>query len=403
MKRLFLVARHEYLRHARRRAFLLATLGLPLLALLGMGVLILLIQRAERPEAALGFVDQSGLLAAFTLALPNDPEATLVPLQPFAHAAAAQAALEAGEIAAYVLIPADYRAHGRVEVIGVEQLSSAGQRSLEAALRQGLVAQAQLTPAQAALAHDPLGQIEALSPDGRSSDPDAFFGRAMVAMLAGLLFMLTVFTSSSYLLQALIEEKENRTMELLATSISAEQLIGGKTLGLGLLGLTIAGVWVVVGSIGWQIGALFFPALHAINLSLGMLLAAALLLPLGYMLFAGIMIAISAMVPTAQEGQQFAGLATIVAILPMIASASFFLNPNGLFATTLSLFPLSAPLAMLMRMVLTSVPLWQLVLSVTFLALAAGGMIWIASRIFRVGMLRYGQRMSLRDLLRASM
>lgn len=403
MNRLLWVARHEYRHHVRRRSFLLATFGLPLLVILGMGLIIFVAHHVNRSEAAIGVVDQSEVLAGVSLPLFNDSDQASVPLQGFADLAAAQEALAADQITAYVLIPADYLALGEVEIYGVEQLSRAGQQSLEAALHHGLLSQAQLPASHMAVVQAPLGQLEAMSIDGSSLHPDEIGGRIIVAVLASMLFMMTILSSSGYLLQALVEEKENRTMELITTSISPEQLIGGKTIGLGLVGFTIAGVWVVISFLGWQIGSIWFEPLRAVSLSLTMLLAATLLIGLGYLLFAGFMVAISAMVPTAQEGQNFAGLVTVIAILPMIANSLFFTNPHGLVPTAMSLFPLSAPIAMLMRMILSDVPIWQLGLSFTLSALAAGGMIWLASRIFRAGMLHYGRRMHLRDLLSAGM
>ncbi|PDW03267.1 ABC transporter permease [Candidatus Viridilinea mediisalina] len=400
MNRLLWVARHEYWHHVRRRSFQLATFGLPLLVFLFMGMGIFIAYQASQTEVAIGVVDHSGVLAEVSLPLPSDPAQRSVPLQGFADTAAAQAALAAEQITAYVLIPADYLAVGEVEVYGVAQLTRVGQHSLEAALHQGLLAQAQLPSSYMAIVQAPLGQLEAMSIDGSSLHPDEIGGRIIVAIFASLLFMLTILTSSGYLLQALVEEKENRTMELITTSISPEQLIGGKTVGLGLVGFTIAGVWVVASILGWQIGSIWFEPLRAISLSFTQIFVTALLISFGYMLFAGFMVAISAMVPTAQEGQHFTGLVTVIAVLPMIANGLFITNPHGPVPTAMSLFPISAPIAMLLRMLLGDVPIWQLGLSLILLALAAGGMIWLASRIFRMGMLHYGQRLQLRDLLR---
>jgi ABC-2 type transport system permease protein len=401
MSRLLLVARHEYLRHMRRRGFLLATLGLPLLVLAGMGLIILLAINSARPEAAIGYVDQPGLLAGGDLPLPVPDGEPSVPLRAFPDEAAARAALDAGQIDAYAVIPPDYLATGALTVYGGETLSPTGRRSLQAALDAGLLAQADLPATAEARARDPLGELELRTPDGALVDPTALIGRVAVAILGSLLFMVTVFSSASYLLQAMVEEKENRTMEIIATTITSGQLIGGKIFGLGLLGMTIAAVWLTAVAAAWAIGATFFAPLRTVSLSLAILAPAALLLPLGFLLFAGIMVAISAMVTTAQEGQQFAGVFTLLAVVPLIVSGVFFTNPDGPIATGLSLFPLSAPVAMLLRLVQGTVPAWQLALSMALLAAAAALAIWGASKIFRVGMLRYGQRLSLREALRA--
>jgi ABC-2 type transport system permease protein len=401
MSRMLLVARHEYLRHVRRRGFLLATFGLPLLLLSIIGVVILVLVNNVRPERAIGYVDQSGLLNAITLPAPGADSAERVPLLAFPNQNTAEAALAAGQIDAYALIPPTYAASGQITIYGREALSAEGMRSLQAALNQGLLAQAALPPEVAARALDPLGEVEVRSLAGGTVDRLALAGRMAVAIIGSLLFMVTVFSSAGYLLQALVEEKENRTMELVTTAISPGQLLGGKTLGLGLLGLSIAAAWLVGVAIAWGVGAAFFAPLRELRLSLELLVPAALFLPLGFMLFAGLMVAISAVMPTAQDSQQLAGLVNLVAVIPLIVSGVFFSSPDGALATGLSLFPLSAPVAMLLRLVLGSVPAWQLALSLALLAITAGLVIWGAARLFRAGMLRYGQRLGPREALRA--
>lgn len=400
MSRLLLVARHEYLRHGRRRGFLLATFGLPLLALGALALLVFVLANTFQPERALGYVDPAGLVSADGLPAPSDDEPG-VPLRPFPDEAAARAALEAGQIDAYAVVPADYAVTGTLTISGPAELTGDGRRSLREALDRGLLLRSGAAPDVAARALDPLGTVEQRTLDGAVVDEGLLAGRIISAVLGSLLFAVTVFSSASYLLQALVEEKENRTMEIVTTSISPGQLIGGKTLGLGLLGLTIALVWLLAAALGWAVGASLFAPLRTVVLPPTSLAAAALLLPLGFLLFAGFMVLISAVVPTAQEGQQFAGVVNLLAVLPLMASVVFFTAPNGALATALSLFPLSAPVAMQLRLALGTVPLWQLGLSVVLLAGAAALTVWAATRVFRAGMLRYGKRLSLRDTLRA--
>jgi ABC-2 type transport system permease protein len=401
MRRLLWIARHEYVRHARRKGFLLAAFGLPLLVAVGIALLILVLVNTLRPEAALGYVDPAGILDGVTLPAPQADEAPPVPLLAFADEAAARAALAAQQIDAYALIPPDYSERGELNVYGTESLSGRGRRTLEEALERGLLARAAVSPAVADRAREPLGEVAARTPEGAPLDPLLQVGRSVVALFGSLLFVVTVFSASGYLLQALVEEKENRTMEIVTTSVAPWQLIGGKTLGLGLLGLTIAVIWLVTVAIGWTAAGAFFAPVREIPLPLSMLAPAALMLPLGFLLFAGVMVAISAVVTTPQEGQQFAGIATVSAFLPVMLSALFFIDPNGPIPTTLSLFPFSAPVAMQLRLVAGDVPLWQLALSVALLALAAALAIWCAARVFRAGMLSYGKRLSLRETWRA--
>ncbi|WP_129671866.1 ABC transporter permease [Candidatus Chloroploca sp. Khr17] len=399
MNRLLHVAHHEYLLHVRRRGFVLATLGLPLLVLVGMALIVIV--NLVRPETAIGYVDQSGLFSGAALTALSDHDEPAMQLVRFADPEAARAALATGAIESYVVIAPDYAATGALVLYGAERLSPPGQRSLRGALNQGLLARADLAADVAMVALDPLAKLESRQVDGTSLDPSALGQRILAAMLGSLLFMVTIFSSASYLLQALVEEKENRTIEIVTTSISPGQLIGGKVLGLGLLGFTIALVWLSGVALAWGIGAVFVDPLREVRLSLGAFVPVLLFFIPGYLLFAGLMVAISAIVPTAQEAQQFAGLMTVVAVLPLMLSVIFFTNPDGLIAVTLSLFPLSAPIGMLLRLVLGNVPGWQIGLSFSLLVVSAWLAIGMATRIFRVGMLRYGQRLRVREIVRA--
>ncbi|PDW00233.1 ABC transporter permease [Candidatus Chloroploca asiatica] len=399
MRRLIWIARHEYWHHVRRRGFLLATLGLPILVIGGIAVLILVLANTVRSEEAIGYIDEAGFLVG---AIPSaEAERTTVPLLAFPDADAAQAALDAETIAAYVVLPTDDPLLREVALYGKETLSPEGRRSLEAVLNRSLLVREDPPHAVVDRALDPLGALETRTLTGEVVRPEAQIDAVAVAILGSLLFALTVFSAASYLLQALVEEKENRTMEIVTTSVTPWQLIGGKTLGLGLIGLTIAMAWFAVLTLAYVIGLTRFAPLREVPLPLGLLGPAMLFLVLGFLLFAGIMVAISAVVTTAQEGQQFAGVLTLAAVAPLMFNWLFFSNPDGPFATTLSLFPPSAPIAMLLRLAVGTVPVWQLVLSVTLLTATALLTVWSATRLFRQGMLRYGKRLHLRDILGA--
>ncbi|MEI7768929.1 MAG: ABC transporter permease [Chloroflexales bacterium] len=395
MRRLLWIARHDYLRHARRRGFLLASIGMPILMLGGVGLMILVQIRAAHAEPALAYVDQSGLLAH------GAPAAGAVPLQAYPDQGAASAALAAGQIDAYAVIPPDYAATGTFAIYGRAQISPAARDSLRAALSRGLLARAGIAPELMPRAIDPLGEVQLRGADDMVVESTELIGHGVAAVIGSLLFVVTVASSATYLLQALVEEKENRTMEIVTTSVAPWQLIGGKTLGLGLLGLSIGLAWLLGLLVAWAIGAAALAPLRAVALPLDIVALATVALPLGLLLFAGLMVLVSALVPTAQEGQPLAGLATAIAALPLLLSALFFSAPAGPIPIALSLFPLSAPVALLLRLAVGSVPAWQVALSLGLLAATAILAILAASRIFRVGMLRYGQRLGLRAALRA--
>jgi len=183
------------------------------------------------------------------------------------------------------------------------------------------------------------------------------------------------------------------------TSIAPWQLVGGKTLGLGLLGLTQALIWLVVGLVLWTIGATQVEALRHVALPLNLPVVAALFFIPGYLLYAGCMVAIGAMVTSTQEAQQLASIISLLAVSPLLAHFLFLSNPNGVVPLIMSFFPLSAPVALVMRLPVADVPAWQIAISFALVVLTAGLVIWAAARLFRAGMLRYGKRIQVRELL----
>ena len=205
--------------------------------------------------------------------------------------------------------------------------------------------------------------------------------------------------SSGYLMGAVAEEKENRTMEILITSISPMQLVGGKIFGVVAIGLTLVVTWtaIVVAGIfaARQMGVGWF-------YDLGMdwdviLVTAAIALP-AYVLVAALMTAIGAMVTTTQEGQSVSSIFVILHMAPMYIGVAFLNNPNTPLAITLSMLPFTSLMTIAMRNLFSSVPTWQVIISIGVQILSAAGAVWLASRSFRLGMLRYGQRLSWRRL-----
>jgi ABC-2 type transport system permease protein len=103
-------------------------------------------------------------------------------------------------------------------------------------------------------------------------------------------------------------------------------------------------------------------------------------------------------VSEASEGQQMMGLFTIPTWLPYLFIGVFIQNPNNPLAIAMSLFPLTAPMTIIIRLSFTTIPIWQVIASVTILVLSAIGAVWLAGRAFRLGMLRYGQRLHLKEV-----
>ncbi|MCZ7674169.1 MAG: ABC transporter permease [Chloroflexi bacterium] len=188
---------------------------------------------------------------------------------------------------------------------------------------------------------------------------------------------------------------------MVTTMISPEALIGGKGLGLFAVSLTQIAIWIVSVVVVIIVGAQFLPPLQQAIIPWGyLLLVLAYFLP-AFALIAGVMTAIGGAVAEVQQGQQIAALLNLLFIFPFFFMAALLTNPNGPLALFLTLFPTTSFLTVALRWGLGSIPLWQLVVSWLLLVATAVFTMWAAARIFRVGMLRYGQRLSLRRMLAA--
>lgn len=397
MHKLWLVAKHEYLRMVRRRSFLVGTLAVPALIAIVLGISIAS-SVGTRDDRPLGYVDLAGVVDAGAKPIAAG-RGVQVEMRSFAGEAAARAALEEGAIQGFYVLPADYLSSGAVALFYWDDPpSDAVQGQFDDLLRGSLVAG--LPEPEARLA------ARGLSLTVRASDGSReFSSRNWIAFVlpfvAGVFFMIAVMSSAGYLLQAVTTEKENRTMELMITSMTPGQLVTGKAIGLMAVSLTQLAIWALAVVICLVVGARFVESLRAARVPWAMLgIAVAYFIP-AYTLVAGVMIAIGSTVSETRQGQQIASIVNLSFTLPFFFVALMVANPNSPLLVALTLFPTTAFLTVTMRWSLTAVPAWQMVLSWLLLVTTAGLSVWAAARVLRVGMLRYGQRLDLRAVLRA--
>jgi ABC-2 type transport system permease protein len=212
-----------------------------------------------------------------------------------------------------------------------------------------------------------------------------------------VLLLLTIMMSSGYLMQAIGEEKENRTGELLLSSISSDQLLRGKILGYGSLGIFQGGMYALAGILTISLSPLapFFAGLQ-----LGGILGLGIIYFLmGYALFASSIAATASVSSSAKEAQQTSMLFTMMAVIPLVLVALIVRDPNSALALALTYIPYTSPFVMMMRMSLTTVPTFEIAASLAILAVSIFLVSKIAGKIFRMGMLKYDKRASFRETL----
>jgi ABC-2 type transport system permease protein len=211
---------------------------------------------------------------------------------------------------------------------------------------------------------------------------------------------MAIFTSAGYIMQAVVEEKENRTMEIVVTSVSPNQLMMGKTLADIAIGLTQLLSWILILVVPVWIARPYLPMLSSISVPPGLvLLMLAVMLPT-FVMLGGLMAAIGATVTESREGQQIVGLFTLPTWIPYFLIYPLMTAPNSLLAVVMSFIPFTAPLTIITRAGFTQVPFWQIALGVIILVVSAAGALWLAGRAFRLGMLSYGKRLPILDIFR---
>jgi len=198
--------------------------------------------------------------------------------------------------------------------------------------------------------------------------------------------------------RSIIEEKTSRVFEVLLATIRPEEMMAGKVLGVGAVGLTQIGIWIVAGLAVAKFGLLAADVSFAITpVQVAFFI---LFFLLGYVLYYSVAAALGAMTSSEQELQQM----NMFLMLPLIASSLVILrvvrDADGVIAQAFSFFPFCAPLIMYVRIAVHQPPAWQIALSILGLILTILAVLWFASRIYRVGILMYGKKPNLPEILR---
>lgn len=407
MRKVLIVARHEYLVNVRRVGFIVMTLLVPLLGVAGLLIAAFFGGQAAAffastfvPETkTIGVVDQLG---AFTPVLAKYEETVLL----FPGEQTGRAAVEADEIASLLVIPEDYVESGEVVIVSKESGFSAAIMEDSDVIRAFFVdhlLRDEVDPVLRERLANPMEPVfVSLEAEGETqAGPLSFILNLMVPYFLGILLVMTIFVTSGYLLQSVAKEKTSRVMEILLSSVTARELLAGKVLGLGALGLTQIVIWLL-SSVALSGGA---AGLLGIALPLlvrpQVLVLGVVYYILGFLVYAVLMGSVGALGTTEQESQQLAGIFSLMAAIPLMVGGFMFSNPNMTFVRVLSWFPLTAPTMMLLRLPMVEVPVIDVVGSIVMLIVTIPVILWAGSKVFRMGLLMYGKRPSLKQVLRA--
>ncbi|MDD5701720.1 MAG: ABC transporter permease, partial [Dehalococcoidales bacterium] len=360
MNKTLIVLVNELKETLKRKGFIITTVAFPVLAALAIlvfNIVNVFIAPSEEETLRVGYIDEVGIFDQYT-------RQGKVELVAYPSAEHANRDLIEGELTEYFIIPEDYIATGSLtrysldtDIMPPSDVMDAAQKFLVGNLVKDRVSPEIITRLEAPM----LVSSIVLDETGNVAQGQGGWGAWLLSYLFGILLMMSIFTASGYLLQGLSEEKENRIMEILLSSVSTRQLIIGKVLGLGAAGLIQMVFWLLSAwglmtlasfSIGGVFSTLQFPA-NVIILSLVYFI-------LGYFLFAVMMAGVGAIAPTVRDGQQLSVIFSLVAAIPFVLMTFIIENGDHILNIILTLFPPTAPMTVMIRLN-GGIPLWEII------------------------------------------
>jgi|GEM_PF-110134 len=223
----------------------------------------------------------------------------------------------------------------------------------------------------------------------------SFLTNYLAAIIFVMLMFMAVMQTGQQLMRGVIEEKQNRIIEILLSSIKPNQLISGKVIGLGGAGLTLICIWILAALVGLEISGGM-----GISIDTSVMVYFAVFFVLGYLLYSTFMAILGAVLNSEHEAQQFISVISILLVFPIFFAMIIVKHPNSLLATILTLIPIFTPTMVIFRVSITPVPLFDIIASVVVLLIAIWLMILLTTKIFRVGILMYGKKPSFKEVLK---
>jgi len=440
MKKLFAVVKREYVQRVRTKFFVIATILGPVLMGAFTVVPALMFGMKSGGPTRVVIIDQTGKLYARVARelqtgreRPSKRETPRPPLQPAVGPGASreqikqagrmteasfvieeahlgdrsledvkkdlESRIQRHDIDGYVILPPDllkdgrpeFRARNAADVFTRENVENAigkavrSQRLVDAGIKEEAVQQAS----------EPV-DLKSVGETGQESKGEAGF---FLALGMGIWIYMSVLLYGQVVLGAVIEEKETRIAEILFSSMRSFPLMMGKLIGVSLVALTQMGIWgaAFLAFSAWAAGgsSINLPQVAPIVfVYLGMFFL------MGYFIYSTVYAVVGSMVTTTQEGGQLAMPVVLMLVAGFFLSFNIIRNPNSTLAFWASMFPFFAPITMLVRIVTETPPLWQILLSLVIGFATAIGLIWLASRIYRVGMLMTGKKATIPEVMR---
>lgn len=394
MSKLWLIAQRHYRQEVLKRGFLMALLSLPLFLGVSIGFGFLF-ANLNREQALLGYVDPGNIIRA----LPEAKTVDSVDLIHFASPELARQALESGEVVAYYVLSDPTSRPIETQLVYISPPDRSALRYFADVVRFNLLAGQAPETVDRVMSGTKVTVWAADSgrayPDG---DPTA---GTFAPLIAAVLFAFLLMAVGGTLMQALVEERENRTMEVIVTSVSPREMMAGKILAVSGVALTLLLAWLafLVAAI-WVGGALLdVQWLQDISVDWRQIGGLALVALPSLLAISALMFLLGSTIVNSEEAQQAGPLMMAIMLMPLYLILPIAMNPDGPVALVFSLIPVTAVSTLAIRGMFAAVPFWQVSVAAAIALVSALSLMVLAGKVFRANMLRYGQRFHLGELL----
>ena len=415
MNKLLLIIQREYTTLVARKSFIVITLLIPFL-FVAIGAVPVLISEWNNSGSAeaVTVIDETGRLAGV---IPDTESFRFIPLKGEAGSTDVKSFFDqAGDsMSALVVIPANVLDSAKVNIYSKSTVNMALVSHVTESLNDTLTAvkiASMGVPNLDKMVKEAQVNIDVnsvkLGDDGTESEASTTAAMVLGMVLAFITYMF-VLTYGAMIMNSVIEEKTNRIVEVIVSSCKPFQLMMGKIIGVALVGLTQFLIWailisVAVGGLGISLAndpmsdlAVVFNAIQSVNL-VSIFTCFVVYFLGGYLLYASLFAGFGSAVDQASDASQFTSPIIIVMVVALYAGIGCMENPNGSMAMWCSMIPFTSPIVMMVRLPY-DVPFWQIAVSVALLYGTAFGLVWVSSRIYRIGILRYGKKFTFKEIM----
>ncbi len=415
MNKLLLIIQREYTTLVARKSFIVITLLIPFL-FVAIGAVPVLISEWNNSGSAeaVTVIDETGRLAGV---IPDTESFRFIPLKGEAGSTDVKSFFDqAGDsMSALVVIPANVLDSAKVNIYSKSTVNMALVSHVTESLNDTLTAvkiASMGVPNLDKMVKEAQVDIDVnsvkLGDDGTESEASTTAAMVLGMVLAFITYMF-VLTYGAMIMNSVIEEKTNRIVEVIVSSCKPFQLMMGKIIGVALVGLTQFLIWailisVAVGGLGISLAndpmsdlAVVFNAIQSVNL-VSIFTCFVVYFLGGYLLYASLFAGFGSAVDQASDASQFTSPIIIVMVVALYAGIGCMENPNGSMAMWCSMIPFTSPIVMMVRLPY-DVPFWQIAVSVALLYGTAFGLVWVSSRIYRIGILRYGKKFTFKEIM----